>query len=464
MKKLLQDSFNTLPRFLIVFILAPNLVIYGAAQLIDVTRPLLFADYLLAALPMMLLRTQFMKYVSAAVLSLLMTLDLLLTFLGKFNFDIEKLAAFLTPEVATTGFFGDIGASFFAHSPDLAKAMILTALAVVLAFNLLPRYAGGNFISIIIAAILLIPTGAAKLMIDPALLLEPDMKWGNMYSENFVATKFEGEFATKELLAQPDMAAKYDKVLLIAVESFGVLKDAEAQRILLEPLMELREHYNVEAGRFEFAGNTLEGEFRELCGIKLNSLTLPIAENVSLLNGCLPQLLARQGFDVVMMHNADGKYYDRVNWYNYFTPDKIYFADEIRKEFGLKPVCGTSYKGTCEKELITEALPKILTGKKFLHFMTVVSHMPVADDIAVNSSFSKKAAENGFFSESGNEETMKFSSLIYDTLEALAELALQMKDENIMIIVTGDHATPMIGSAGRNYQPNMVQYVRIQSK
>ena len=96
---------------------------------------------------------------------------------------------------------------------------------------------------------------------------------------------------------------------LVTVESLGRLPDDEAMAQRLPPLTSpaIRTRCEVEVGAVPFHGVTLDGEFRELCGVRLGCHGSAVLD-------CLPAALARRGCQTVSLHGFTRAFYDRAVW------------------------------------------------------------------------------------------------------------------------------------------------------
>ncbi len=259
-------------------------------------------------------------------------------------------------------------------------------------------------------------------------------------------------------------AGSYDNVILIVLESFGLLADDKAMQDILGIFnnAELLNFYDVSTGSISAKGGTKAAEIRELC--RYSSSGIASKKDAHHLSSCLPIRLKDMGYNTIGIHNSMGSNFRRDRWYSVIGFDEIYFMEDIAKKYNIDKRCGYSFPGICERDMMNTYLPDIIgnNGKNFLHFLTVESHVP-SKEHDMHPDFHNICKKYSSFR--ANEEVCYLIDLQYRMLEDVITMAKKYKDSRNYIIVVGDHAPPFhsIGSV-RQYVLGKVPYIIIKTK
>jgi hypothetical protein len=271
------------------------------------------------------------------------------------------------------------------------------------------------------------------------------------------------ESASGSLLAaakKPEAGALPKRIVLIMVESMGLFRDEELRKNLLAPFQgsAIEARYRVETRQVPFAGQTINGEFRELCGVRL----LGYGEKNFV--DCLPKYLHQLGYQTTGIHGFTNQFYNRYRWYPMLGFDRSLFAQDLRA-MGLGKKCGASFEGICDTEIAGMIHQELLKGdrdqRKFLYWMTLNSHLPLDEQSSVGSSFDCSK----YPGTQSNHAICLHSRMVHLVLENIAKIALDPGLPPTRFIVVGDHSAPFLGNAERSfYSQDSVPAVLLEPK
>ena len=168
------------------------------------------------------------------------------------------------------------------------------------------------------------------------------------------------------------------RILSVSVESWGRLRDADADAAMVSPLIAgLHDRYAVtEDGLHEFYGATLAGEVRELCGLKETGGVPRGAEQYTQLRDCLPAWLARRGYRTVAVHGNAGSFYRRARLYPMMGFTENWHYEQMHGQ--VRSLCSYLFVGICDRDAARIAMTAFdATPKAFVHLMTLDTHLPL---------------------------------------------------------------------------------------
>ncbi|WP_082443179.1 sulfatase-like hydrolase/transferase [Sphingomonas sp. Leaf32] len=246
------------------------------------------------------------------------------------------------------------------------------------------------------------------------------------------------------------------QILSVAVESFGWAQDPAQRASLVEPLMRnLSNYYTIEYNTHEYFGTTLQGEIRELCGARLvGNATSPTV--MRRLPRCLPATMHHQGYDTQSIHGNGSRFYSRFTVYPTMGFQKSWFYDELlAQDSQITPCKNTSFRGACDAFVFRRALNLFDGRKRFVHLMTLDSHLPINDSVTTG-------CPPGF---EKNPQLCSYAYLIRRSLNELSNNVITAKYRPNLIIIFGDHAPPfMSNSARRAFSKDKVPYIVLRLK
>lgn len=279
-------------------------------------------------------------------------------------------------------------------------------------------------------------------------------------------------------------------VLLVMVESLGVLSDRRQRALLFAPFRdpELLARYSVSSGYTTFFGATAYGEMRELCGTRASYKTI-LAGNDPV---CLPDVLAAKGYRTVSVHGFTDAFYARKQWYPKIGFARSIFQESLTRYYGRS--CGGAFSALCDVDIaeaiatrmapaahdldepsarcrgaspapcefdFAEKLKTRMAAEQhrlFVYWLTLNTHVPVRIGDA-KPRFGCTHGGGAF----GEPEVCTMVELWVDLFEAVRRIALEAAPMEILLV--GDHAPPLWRRAARNmFEPGIVPWVRLTPK
>ncbi|MEK6396759.1 MAG: sulfatase-like hydrolase/transferase [Terriglobus sp.] len=248
--------------------------------------------------------------------------------------------------------------------------------------------------------------------------------------------------ATDPLWAASEIAKTRENVVVVLVESMGLLQDEQSRANEFRTLNEdkfLKQKYSVQEGVTPFTGSTVVGEMRELCHLETGmNIT---AATFSGSGPCLPEEFRRLGYQTAAFHGFRSTMFDRKDWYPKLGFSETHYYEGMR---GL-PMCNGVFYGVCDSA-VASVLEKRLTDQKnsagspqFLYWLTLNSHLPVDVQPAAIQEC-PILAERSVCAQLG---------YVQRVLKAVKTLALDPAIGPTVIVVVGDHAPPYVSVARR---------------
>jgi hypothetical protein len=249
-------------------------------------------------------------------------------------------------------------------------------------------------------------------------------------------------------------------IVLIVVESQGLLKNARDMSQVLAPLIDpaIQARYAVDTGTVHFYGTTMFAELRTLCRVYIpNAIPaeLPGRER------CLPNVLRRLGYETVSYHGFARLFYERSRWYPAVGFDRSYFAEELQPL--APPKCGNALPGVCDLWIADQVERELSMpgGRKFIYWLTLNSHLPVDSGLASESSFDCASTES-LREEIGPCELARIHFQLYTRI---ARMALNPGLPAARFIIVGDHMPPFAKFSERAlYDDARVPFVELTPK
>lgn len=270
------------------------------------------------------------------------------------------------------------------------------------------------------------------------------------------------ESASQVLWAREATAnEQYQSVILIVVESLGLINDRALNDIQIAPLLALESQAGIvtRSGVIAFEGSTVPGELRELCAIKL----LAVHPDISILpiEDCLPRIMGERGYETLAIHGFIGTMFSRNRWYPALAFDDIWFAPELDRQDSEINRCGIAFHGICDVNVwkkIAALVSKEPVSKRFIYWLTLSAHLPVE----------RTKPDDSFLCSDHPSLTRnaQVCDLVRRHRQLFSELAMSVKNgelKNTRIILVGDHAPPFLDDKTRSlFSSEYVPYVDIQ--
>jgi hypothetical protein len=228
-------------------------------------------------------------------------------------------------------------------------------------------------------------------------------------------------------------------LVLVLVESWGLAEDSSLRDAMVKSYSqpELLAKYEVLQGSVPFYGATIAGEARELCGNSIGYYL--IRAPASDLKSCLPQRLAALGYDRIAVHGFSSHMYLRSVWYPTIGFQEQWFLEQLYQQ-GL-PDCNGVFVGTCDADVaawIGRRLNGDSSRPKFIHWMTLNSHLPVPVPAHLPDAAPCSAAE-GLEPDS---QLCSWYQLVMNVHRSVTQLALDPQGRPTVFVIVGDHAPP----------------------
>nr|WP_269141314.1 sulfatase-like hydrolase/transferase [Sphingomonas sp. IC-56] len=246
------------------------------------------------------------------------------------------------------------------------------------------------------------------------------------------------------------------QILSISLESFGLAREPNRRAALIEPLIrELGGLYKVEQGAHDYFGATLQGEVRELCGERLfgNAAQDGVLRQLS---QCLPSQLRRRGYDTVALHGNGGRFYSRWAVYPAMGFRQSFFYDDLAAADPAVTACPeTAFNAACDERVYSRAIGLFDGQKRFVHVMTLDSHLPVLD--------AEPGSCSSIFAE--NSSLCGYAKLLQRSLAQLGLALHNAKVQPDVVFIYGDHAPPFASELARKvFSAEAVPYLILRKR
>lgn len=221
-----------------------------------------------------------------------------------------------------------------------------------------------------------------------------------------------------------------EKLLLVIVESWGVMKDQRIQEALLAPLLTKQPHFDwIKYGQSQGAAATVAAELRELCGLATRHYNLkPVAEGFE---NCLPAQLKQRGYSTAAIHGSVGVMYDRVHWYPRAGFDEMHFSET----YPWKTRC-YSFPGVCDSEIMEKYISHAFNGneKRFVYWLSLNTHA-----LYDKRDLQKDLFDCAQYQLVEGSEICRMNKLHAQFFQQLAETLTHPSMRGVEVIIVGDH-------------------------
>lgn len=249
-------------------------------------------------------------------------------------------------------------------------------------------------------------------------------------------------------------------LVVIVVESLGVSSDPFDRKLFDQMWNPARwsSRYEVTRGTNPFFGSTTSAELRELCAAWSDYETYDFDHP-----NCLPQQFRKAGFEVESLHSFNGTFFDRETWYPKIGFERSLFSDQILA-MGAGH-CGSVFPGACDRDvprIIGERLRQAPEKRKFLYWLTVNGHIPVAAEHALGTDNCRL----------GTSEWREDYPMLCRSFELQKQLADSITAEIMKpdfpdtdILIVGDHMPPYFQRDLRTrFEPGHVPWIMLRSR
>ncbi|AWN50558.1 sulfatase-like hydrolase/transferase [Methylobacterium sp. 17Sr1-1] len=247
------------------------------------------------------------------------------------------------------------------------------------------------------------------------------------------------------------------RILMVMVESLGVLRDAGQRAVLTAPFDDpaLRRLYTVTTGTSAFFGATASGEMRELCRTyrshrQVFTRQMFTADDPT----CLPRRFAARGYRTVSVHGYHAGFYGRAQWYPLAGFQKSLFGEGMAPLFAR--ACGGPFPGPCDTDVAAVVEAELAApGPAFVYWLTLNSHVPVPRGEATPRHDCGRPG--GPFAD---REVCAMVEIWQDVFAAVSRIALAHPGTEILLV--GDHAPPLWRRTARDaFEPGRVPWIRL---
>jgi hypothetical protein len=238
-------------------------------------------------------------------------------------------------------------------------------------------------------------------------------------------------------LLRPASQAAAPNVVLVLVESWGVLRDRQLASALTSGYdgTGIRSKYTVSYGTAPFIGPTIAGEARELCHSQMEFKLLDISPERS--QTCLPDDFHERNYRDIAVHGYVGGMFNRKNWYKTIGFDRMWFLPDLRQA-GL-PICDGAFPGICDGAVAqwigSTLLPASASQPEFIYWVTLNSHLPVPV-VPADGSCPAGVARGK------RKSFCSWFQLIERVHQSVQKLAEGTQGRPTMFVLVGDHMPP----------------------
>jgi phosphoglycerol transferase MdoB-like AlkP superfamily enzyme len=190
----------------------------------------------------------------------------------------------------------------------------------------------------------------------------------------------------------------------------------------------------------------VNGEMRELCGIRSTSIRLPDPQIP--LQDCLPHRLVALGYRTTAIHGYRGSMFNRLNWYPLAGFEHTWFDRDLLDLLGHSSRCGSTFPGVCDGDiagLIGRELDASPDARQFIYWMTLNAHLPI-----FATTDPRAAADcNASAVMRDDEQQCRLVKLHRLVMQALADMMASRRDTGLVIV--GDHAPAFVSGERRHH-------------
>jgi hypothetical protein len=454
-----RDTARQTARAFALFALFPNLIFWLLEYRFDLGRSVFNLDYLMAGV----LFAIGWRRLGAGLLVLLFALDVLVLVGQVYPFlrlqDLVYLAGLLP------------------RAPGVFQLFVIVMVLYLLGLAMLMVRHGRHLLPV--AA--LIPLNIGLLAYGVHVYGDPDRSermWRmrddlviDSQSINFIEGRMGGFFDSFTLSGEPFEKVGFHggterwtetpveqlspKLLLVVVESWGFFRDEKIRNGIVAPLLEASAGFEwLEQGDIAFAGATVAGELRELCGLRLNHFNLKNVETG--FESCLPRRLHEHGYATAAVHGAVGLMYDRIHWYPRAGFDELHFMETQDWESRCY-----SFPGICDSEIAQRFIKGAFSGsgKRFVYWLTLNSHS-IYDERDLHGDF----FDCGAHGLPQGSELCRASKLHAQLFSDLAAIVGDAAMQGVEVLVVGDHPPPLLSTPDKEayLEPDTVPWLHFR--
>lgn len=249
-------------------------------------------------------------------------------------------------------------------------------------------------------------------------------------------------------------------LLMVMVESLGVLKADPRREQLFAPLLKLSDRYEMHDGSIATHGATISGEFREFGWVKIDHLDARASPPISIVKA-----LEKIGYDTVSFHGFYESMFSRGKLYPELGFSRSIFLDQIQREQPDIPLQGILFRGAPDRDVAQlvarELRTTTTTNPKFVYWLTLSSHMPVDDVYAKELPFAACAATD----QNLPMPIQAHERILATVVDSIHMMASDPQISNCDIVIVGDHPPPFSDQVSKgHYVTARVPYLLLLRK
>ena len=253
-------------------------------------------------------------------------------------------------------------------------------------------------------------------------------------------------------------------IIVIMGESFTDITKLEGLEFSSEPIenfKNLKKNYANGTTTVSIYGgetSTSEFEFLTSCTTRfIPNIKYPYSQAVQGNTISIINTLKNNGYYTVAIHPNKGKFYNRKNVYNYFGFDKTVFSSNMKN-------IENYYDGKISDQDFVEEIinqyENAQADKKFIFAISMESHMPYIKEKYAETQI--KVNTNGKYNLSEEEiaEIEVYTQGLYNFDKSIKYLTeyFNKKEEEVMIVIFGDHLPALNSLYEQAYGENIEKY------
>lgn len=247
------------------------------------------------------------------------------------------------------------------------------------------------------------------------------------------------------------------KLLLVIVESWGVMKNAKIQQALASPLMAKSSRLEwIEAGKIPGSSATGAAELRQLCGMDTRHFNLkPVQDGFE---ECLPWKLRKLGYRTTSVYGSAGVIYDFVHWY-----PRAGFEEIVFRETNTWITHCYSFPGVCDSEIMEKYIANAFAKdeKKFVHWLTLNTHA-IYDSRDIQEDHFDCTA----YQVPEGSEVCRMNKLHAQFFHQFSRIVDLPGMKGVEVLMVGDHPPRILNQVEneKNVEPGMVSTLHFRIK
>ncbi len=481
MEKLNKTKSLGYLKYILYFIILPNLIFIMSLMLYYMDRFKINLDYITASFALFYLVKKRIKLtIFFFIFFLALIFDIALMLGELFYFDIFDLSGFISDEE-----FGNLN-SFVKVFIDLFSfeyvVIVLLILATLITFYFKFLFNSqkqilsiSKLFPILLLTLLIVANcqiSGKKRFSDT--LINGKLAYSSIYN-GFSAIKLvarhkpanfikANDYNTVTLFQSLDVKEKVaDKVFVFLIESFGVLKNKKLQSYILEEsLGEIdKSRYSYTESEIKMKGYSVMAEIRDLCGLIIDS-AFPNGQETEF-EDCLGHRFKNIGYQTIGIHNFTYKAFSRYIWYKSVGLNRTYFTEEHQEKFPNAKICGENLKGVCGEEILEDFLMPYTRNdfRQFVYWMNMDGHVPYKGKALTGEG---RKICNKFNID--NIVICEYVNTQIASLKKVFKFLNQIDPKNtVQLYLAGDHSPPFVNSGNRAFfEPSKVTSIIVQSK